>query len=168
MKRCGSKLIAALLVCIVSITTAHGVSLDPLTLKAIEEAVSSRGSAQAANNLRRILAVWIGRDSGCDIVAIESSMRPGVSYSYRVCGDVIQEVGDVPPAAPNKDPMYHKIKAQAQNRAMIHGSVTDWFDGYRIRAMRVGPPRADGCALVETLITHGPHLVERLIAQSCP
>lgn len=166
MKRCGSSLTACLLG--MALTLAHAAAPDPMTYWAISEAVATQSSAQAADNLRRVLAIWIGRDASCDIVAVETSVRPGVSYSYRVCGDVVEEIPAVPPAAPVRDPTYRRMLSDAIKRALLHGAVTDWYAGYRIRARRTGLPRQDGCSQVETIVTHGPLLVERAMSTACP
>ncbi|MCS6997554.1 MAG: hypothetical protein NZ533_11530 [Casimicrobiaceae bacterium] len=159
--------IAALLAC-AAIAHASGDLPDALTRQAVMDAILVRGHAQAADNLRTIAATWIGRVRDCELVAVVSSMRPGVSQSYRACQDGIEEVAGVAPAAP-RDASYRRLVSDAAGRALLYGAALGDYSGYRILSRRVGlPTTADGCAHVETLVTHGEHLVDRIIERVCP
>ncbi|MGB9619649.1 MAG: hypothetical protein ACPL7K_04475 [Armatimonadota bacterium] len=157
--------IATLIGAALAVNSAYAV--DNLVSQAIMDAVQLHQRADAANNLRRVTAYYLGDSGGCSNVAVEGSDRRGREH-YRVCDGVIEQRQDVEPSAPTDDPNYRRTVVAVGRQALLTGAARGRFEGYIIEARRVGWPGRDGCSTVDVTVTYGDLMVDNGQPRVCP
>lgn len=140
---------------------------DNLTNQAILDAVQTRQKVVVSNNLRTVVAYFLGESGGCANVAVETSIKRGRD-SYRVCGNEIIETADVAPAAPSDDPNYRRTVVAIGKQALLNEIARGRFEGYLIEGRRVGWPANDGCGIVDVTVTYNGSLVDNAQPRVCP
>lgn len=160
------------------VLTATGCSMEPVVTQ-VGGAVSPRSFSGTATGepafaldvsragsvgpLETVTGNWhlqgfyTGSDRGCNDVSIHNLDLKRTTH-YRVCGDDARERSEVAPTYPRGEDA-ERVRRSVMDAAWRNGQAAQQWEGYRVNSSRVGPPRADRCTTVSTVITYDGLLV---------
>jgi hypothetical protein len=101
---------------------------------------------------------YVGAYRGCAAVSIYNRDFRRTTH-YSVCGAQVQERREIAPSFPS-DGDAERIRNGVMSVAWRNGYATQYWDAYQLNGMRIGPPRADGCATIGIMVTYDGMLVQ--------
>jgi hypothetical protein len=106
-----------------------------------------------------------GSSQGCQYVSVENLNLHRTTH-YSVCGGEVRERAEVAPTYPPGGDA-ERVRRSVIDSAWRYGQAEQQWGVYRISAARVGPPHADGCAVISTTITYDGMLVRNTEERVC-
>lgn len=100
---------------------------------------------------------YTGVDRDCSAVSVHN-LSLGRTTHYRVCGNDVRERNEVAPEFPRGEGA-ERVRRSTIEGAWRYGQAAQRWEVYTVNSQRVGPPRADGCATVTTVVTYEGMLV---------
>lgn len=152
------------------LTLAMGTVTAASSDEAIQSVAQARMSSPVAVDGRVVDAVYVGEvtynGERCAAVALPSHVgKFDRIENFRVCGERVERVDDVPPAWPG-DRQGKSLMISTVQNAIRFGKGQASYDGYIITARALNAISSH-CKNIEVLISYSGNLVDRAEKQMC-